>query len=222
MKVNIATSKRNQLNLPDLKLEPRVMLEGSAVGSPEPAVDAVTFRNNPFEVNGPIDVSSDLQNTATPNANSSRSGSVNAASPVEELRTFQANPVGVELNSNAGSVEILNDSIRDSTSGAIPASTVEAFRADGEQLTGQGVGIGIVSDSFNALGGFEDAVASGDLPEDIDIVNESPSGSDEGRALAEIIFDIAPNADLSFSQPNIDFDADFLVDQSPLDLLVAG
>jgi hypothetical protein len=31
-----------------------------------------------------------------------------------------------------------------------------------------------------------------------------------------------PNADLSFSQPNIDFDADFLVDQSPLDLLVAG
>ncbi|MEM6552595.1 MAG: S8 family serine peptidase [Planctomycetota bacterium] len=75
-------------------------------------------------------------------------------------------------------------------------------------LTGSGVTIGIISDSFNALGGASAGIASGDLPGAGNPLNSTPVtvlnedfGStrvDEGRAMAEIIHDIAPGANLLF------------------------
>ena len=62
--------------------------------------------------------------------------------------------------------------------------------------TGAGVAVGIISDSIDATpgGGISDSVASGDLPSDtVDLSNPPPaSGTDEGRAMAEIVYDEAP------------------------------
>ncbi|OJW22580.1 MAG: hypothetical protein BGO49_00940 [Planctomycetales bacterium 71-10] len=67
-------------------------------------------------------------------------------------------------------------------------------------VDGTGVTVGILSDSFNALGGYAADVAGGDLPSDVRIVAEGPAtGSDEGRAMAQNIYDIAPGADLQFA-----------------------
>lgn len=67
-------------------------------------------------------------------------------------------------------------------------------------VTGAGITVGVISDSFNALGGYATDVASGDLPANVQIVAEGPtSGTDEGRAMAQNIYDIAPGAALQFA-----------------------
>lgn len=74
-------------------------------------------------------------------------------------------------------------------------------------LDGSGITIGIISDSFNALGGARENIRSGDLPgpnnpdgytKRVRVLQDLPTGSDEGRALAQIIFDLAPGAELLF------------------------
>ena len=76
----------------------------------------------------------------------------------------------------------------------------EVFAETG--LDGTGVKIGILSDSFatdpTAATTFEDDVASGDLPEDVTILRDFPVGADEGRAMAQLIHDIAPGAELMY------------------------
>ncbi|HKD37795.1 MAG TPA: S8 family serine peptidase, partial [Pirellulales bacterium] len=68
-------------------------------------------------------------------------------------------------------------------------------------VTGAGIKIGILSDSFNDLGGEGTDIADGDLPAGgVTILREGPSGdTDEGRAMAELIHRIAPGAQLYFA-----------------------
>ena len=83
-------------------------------------------------------------------------------------------------------------------------------------LTGQGITVGIVSDSYaltTAPTSASQDVASGDLPgtgnpcghtTPVNVVAEfkptaQQSGSDEGRAMLQIIHDLAPNAKLAFA-----------------------
>ncbi len=54
--------------------------------------------------------------------------------------------------------------------------------------TGAGIKVGVISDGINSLA---DAVATGDLPADIQVLSDDYEG-DEGTALSEIIHDIAP------------------------------
>ncbi len=67
-------------------------------------------------------------------------------------------------------------------------------------LTGAGIRVGILSDSFNTRNGMAAGIASGDLPADILILKEYSPGqkSDEGRAMGEIVYDVAPGASLAF------------------------
>ncbi len=66
-------------------------------------------------------------------------------------------------------------------------------------LSGAGVTIGILSDSFNLKGGYAADIASGALPAGVTILEDGPSGSgDEGRAMAQLIHQIAPDAHLMF------------------------
>jgi subtilisin family serine protease len=65
-------------------------------------------------------------------------------------------------------------------------------------VSGAGVKVGILSDSFNALEGMETGQANGDLPADITILSDVSSGADEGRAMGEIVHDVAPGASLAF------------------------
>lgn len=71
------------------------------------------------------------------------------------------------------------------------------------KVTGAGSKIGILSDSYNALGGATDGVASGDLPANVQVLKDIPFDVDsllidEGRAMAEIVHDVAPGADIAF------------------------
>jgi subtilisin family serine protease len=91
---------------------------------------------------------------------------------------------------------------------AAPASAVGAGAAQGLNadiatktygVTGKGITIGILSDSFNLAGGYAADVARGDLNAGISILKEGPAGGhDEGRAMAELIHKIAPDAQIKF------------------------
>ncbi|RAJ90878.1 putative secreted protein (Por secretion system target) [Larkinella arboricola] len=89
------------------------------------------------------------------------------------------------------------------TLGAVHSQGDRAMRADvGRQnfgVTGAGVKVGVLSDSFNALGGAPKGVASGDLP-NVEVIDDyfATTASDEGRAMAEIIHDVAPGAAIAF------------------------
>ena len=62
-------------------------------------------------------------------------------------------------------------------------------------------GVGIISDSFSAVGGgAADSESTGDLSApDVTILHDDPAGADEGRAMAEIVHDEAPLASIAFS-----------------------
>lgn len=81
---------------------------------------------------------------------------------------------------------------------------------------GTGVNVGILSDSYDFNGGAAAGIASGDLPgtgnpngytTPVNILQDDGQ-SDEGRAMAEIIHDIAPGAGIAFRTANLGI-ADF-------------
>ena len=91
-------------------------------------------------------------------------------------------------------------------------ATIHADKLNAIGLTGQGMTIGFLSDSFNTAPGSDHAaqdIKSGDLPgpgnpfgdtTPIVVLDEDPvAGTDEGRALLQIGYDIAPDAKLCFA-----------------------
>ncbi|MBO0357882.1 S8 family serine peptidase [Hymenobacter sp. BT186] len=67
-------------------------------------------------------------------------------------------------------------------------------------VTGVGSKVGVLSDSYGAIaGGPAAGVASGDLPNDVQVLEDAPGFSDEGRAMAEIVHDVAPGAKIAFN-----------------------
>ena len=79
-------------------------------------------------------------------------------------------------------------------------------------VDGSRVAVGVLSDSFDCLGGYAGDVTAGELPENVLVVEdlsrepeeggqsecEALGGSDEGRAMLQIIHDLAPRARLLF------------------------
>src|SRR6185312_10536524 len=80
----------------------------------------------------------------------------------------------------------------------------------GYGLTGQGVKVGVISNSYNTIPGnpAQTDVLNGDLPgignpdypTPVEVLQEYPYGqqSDEGRAMLQIVHDVAPGAKLAF------------------------
>ncbi|MFD1469977.1 PKD domain-containing protein [Hymenobacter caeli] len=69
-------------------------------------------------------------------------------------------------------------------------------------LTGAGVRMGILSDSYNSLKGAANDMASNDLPAaGVQVLSDlgDGEGTDEGRAMCQLIYDLAPGAPLVFS-----------------------
>ena len=70
-------------------------------------------------------------------------------------------------------------------------------------IDGTGITVGIMSDSFNNLGGAAEDIASGDLPArggGVNVLQDlNGGGSDEGRAMAQLIYDLATGSDFAFS-----------------------
>ena len=90
-------------------------------------------------------------------------------------------------------------------------TAMRSFRArDVFGVDGQGVKVGVISDSYNTILGnpAADDVLRGDLPgvtnadhpTPVDVVQDYPFGTrtDEGRAMLQIVHDIAPGAELAF------------------------
>ena len=66
-------------------------------------------------------------------------------------------------------------------------------------VDGTGITVGVLSDSYNNLGGAWADVASGDLPSGVIVLKDLESGgTDEGRAMLQIVSDVAPGAKLAF------------------------
>ena len=90
--------------------------------------------------------------------------------------------------------------------GSVTSQGDQAMRSDVARASfgvdGAGVKVGALSDSFNCLGGAAADMTSGDLPP-VTVLQEEPgcstSGTDEGRAMLQIVHDVAPGATLAFS-----------------------
>jgi hypothetical protein len=65
-------------------------------------------------------------------------------------------------------------------------------------VNGAGIKVGVISDSFNYLGGYSADISSGNLPAGMQILQDSGT-TDEGRGMAQIVYDIAPAASLAFA-----------------------
>lgn len=64
---------------------------------------------------------------------------------------------------------------------------------------GDGITIGILSDSFASIsGGYEADISSEDLPAGIEIISDYPDSTDEGLAMAQLVHDLAPGSELKF------------------------
>ncbi|MGF1486423.1 MAG: S8 family serine peptidase [Prochloraceae cyanobacterium] len=78
-----------------------------------------------------------------------------------------------------------------------------ALRADTARnnfnLDGSGITVGVLSDSYNFLNGASADIASGDLPANGVNVLQDSGFTDEGRAMLQIIHDVAPGANLAFN-----------------------
>jgi len=151
---------------------------------------------------------------------SPRYQTVTAAAKPGELTRLSAIPRVV------GVTEVLTPIAAASTcpAGAVVSEGDEQLRADEARaafgVDGSGVTVGILSDSFN-LDEFAETreaedVANGDLPgtantctgestpvdaalDDYEPGPEEPAAEDEGRAMAQIVHDLAPGAQLSFA-----------------------
>lgn len=92
--------------------------------------------------------------------------------------------------------------------GSITSQGDAALRADVARaafnVDGSGISVGVLSDSYNSLGGAAADVTSGDLPAGVNVLSEYGlcgfliTCVDEGRAMLQIVHDLAPGSDLLF------------------------
>lgn len=99
--------------------------------------------------------------------------------------------------------------------GAVDSQGVVQHRVDRiAGVDGRGITVGVLSDSYDTNAspqGAADDIASGDLPgqgnpfgntEPVVVLEDSPDESDEGRAMLQIVHDVAPKARLGFATAN--------------------
>src|SRR5689334_11612604 len=67
-------------------------------------------------------------------------------------------------------------------------------------IDGAGVMVGVLSDSYNCLGGAATDSFFNDLPSVVTVIQDNcSSGTDEGRAMLQIVHDVAPGSPLAFA-----------------------
>ncbi|MEL7035692.1 MAG: S8 family serine peptidase [Cyanobacteria bacterium J06592_8] len=118
-------------------------------------------------------------------------------------------PLLNNINSlHRASMSMSQANIGTTTSQGVVSIAADQVRSNFE-VDGSGVKVGILSNSFDVSGGAADGVLSGDLPgidnpngytTPVQVLQEGPENSiDEGRAIAEIVHDVAPGAEIAFA-----------------------
>jgi hypothetical protein len=120
---------------------------------------------------------------------------------LENLSTLQFVQPALKPFNNSGSVQSEGDKAQYSDI---------ARRVAG--VDGLGVKIGVLSDSYDNRNGAAKGISTGDLPgignpenhpKPVQVLSDNKSGgTDEGRAMLEIIHDVAPGAELAFHTAN--------------------
>lgn len=132
--------------------------------------------------------------------------------PVSRIDQAAALPGVITMNlpqsrTHSGRVNSQGDSAQRSKAlrEAVQLRLPSANEPNPPHLDGSGLTIGVLSDSFNCKGDKDRDIASDDLPAGVAIVKEGACGSgprDEGRAMAQIIHDVAPGARIAFYSPD--------------------
>jgi len=210
----------NPLNLPLFQinntnqtyLENDEVAQGSRTGVP-----LLNLRNNPIEVTLPqtstsdnfvsdlsdFKVSVDNNNQlATSSFSSIPTSSDRVFLEQAEVTDFNQSPIQTPESNQGTTFDVENlEPIQHAGSVTSQGNIATNANIVSEQFgfTGEGVTVGVLSDSFNSVGGASRDIASGDLPEDINVLSDlQRGGTDEGRAMLQLIHDVAPNADLAF------------------------
>jgi Subtilase family len=120
-----------------------------------------------------------------------------AAARLGELSTLNFARMAGPITTDVGSVTSQGDRVMKSDAARMRTN-----------LNGAGVKVGVISDSYNTLNTADTGVTSGNLPgtgnpngfsKPVQVVKESDApATDEGRAMAEIVHDVAPGAEILF------------------------
>ena len=115
----------------------------------------------------------------------------------------------------------LAEALRRPLIGTVTSEGDRTHRADDTRnafgYSGAGIRIGVLSDSYNALGAAAADVAAGNLPgpgnpyghlTPVTVLEDIPGAPDEGRAMLQIVHDVAPGAQLFFATADVS-EADF-------------
>lgn len=140
----------------------------------------------------------------------------NIEEPNERFRVELSNPSpDLTLNDSTVTGTIVDDESfeppQNQPEGPVTSQGDSALKADEARsnfnVDGSDITIGVLSDSYNNLNGATEGIINGDLPGPENPSNTTPVnvleeprivGSDEGRAMMELIHDVAPGADLAF------------------------
>ena len=113
----------------------------------------------------------------------------------EQAQTVDANPLYIYVLAQEG----ISPNQADLAENVAPARTNLG-------LSGAGQKVGVLSDSVNDFqGGLATSVSTGDLPNNVQVIQDYPANgnpaaqTDEGRAMLEQIYDLAPAAKLAFA-----------------------
>jgi hypothetical protein len=147
---------------------------------------------------------------------------LNAVAGLEEVKSMREvlapETTGVSIQAASGAaVPPAGEAAQASCPGATTSEGDVQLNADDARtahgVDGSGVKVGILSDSYDNYDGSPvtdalDDIARGDLPgvgnpcghtTPIDLIQEGPPEYDEGRAMLQIVHDLAPGADLAFA-----------------------
>ncbi len=100
------------------------------------------------------------------------------------------------LNFAQESAYFVNSTPADTSEGATAIGAVAAQSQFA--VNGAGITVGVLSDSFNSTNGYATDVTNGQLPGNVDVLADA-GGTDEGRAMTQIVYAEAPGASLAFA-----------------------